>query len=159
MAVDPVAEARSIIQAALKDLENEARSLERALAGFGDPQRRTSTPSTAPKRRRRRRAKPGQRRDQFLAAVKEQPGITVAQAAKKLGVDPPNALYVLAKRLAKEGEITKTGAGYALEGSTPTAVAKARKPKTKRGRSKSKRSGAGRRSSGTRAIRKTANKK
>lgn len=33
MAVDPVAEARSIIQTALKGLEDETRSLERALAG------------------------------------------------------------------------------------------------------------------------------
>ena len=141
MAVDPVAEARSIIQAALKAIEAEARSLERALASLGDPQQRTSTPSTAPKRRRRRRAKPGQRRDQFLAAVKEQPGITVAQAAKKLGVNPPNALYALAKRLVKDGEITKTGAGYALKGAAATPKAKPGKPKAKRRRSKSKRAG------------------
>jgi hypothetical protein len=145
MAVDSVAEARSIIQAALKSLEDEARSLERALASLGDPQKRASTSPTAPKRRRRRRAGPGQRRDQFLAAVKEEPGITVAQAAKKLRVSPPNALYALAKRLVKDGEIAKTGAGYALKGTSPTAKAKPEKPKAKRGRSKSKRAKAGRR--------------
>jgi hypothetical protein len=159
MAVDSVAEARSIIQAALKNLEDEAGSLERALAGLGDPQKRTSTSPTAPKRRRRKRAKPGQRRDQFLAAVKEEPGITVAQAAKRLKVSPPNALYALAKRLVKEGEIAKTGAGYALKGASSTAEAKPGKPKGKRGRSKSKRAKAGQRSSGTKAATSPAKKK
>jgi transposase-like protein len=159
MAVDPVAEARSIIQAALKDLEDESRSLERALAGLGDSQQSKSTPPAAPRRRRHRRAKPGQRRDEFLATVKEQPGITVAQAAKKLGVTPPNALYALAKRLVKDGEITKTGAGYALKGAAATTEAKPRKPKAKRGRSKPKRARAGRRSSGTKVTTSPAKKK
>jgi hypothetical protein len=159
MAVDPVVEARSIVQTALKNLEDEARSLERALAGLGEPQQRTLTPSTAPKRRRRKRAKPGQRRDEFLGAVKKQPGITVAQAAKKLGVSPPNALYALAKRLVKEGEITKTGAGYTRKGSAPTAAAKSGKPKAKRGRSKAKRTKAGRRSAGAKAAASPANKR
>jgi hypothetical protein len=142
MTVDPIAEARSIVQAALKAVEDEARSLERALAGLGAPQQRTLTSPTAPRRRRRRRAKPGQRRDEFLAAVKEQPGITVAQAAKKLGVSPPNALYALAKRLVKEGEVTKAGAGYALtDASSSSSSVKSGKPKAKRGRRRSKRAG------------------
>jgi hypothetical protein len=159
MAVDPVAEARSVIQAALRDIEGEIRSLERALAGLGDQQQRTPTPRRAPKRRRRRRAKPGQRSEQFLAAVKEQPGITVAQAAKKLGVSPPNALYALAKRLIKEGEVTKRGAGYALKGAAGTSAAKSAKPKAKPGRGKAKRAKAGRRSSGTKAAASPAKKK
>jgi transposase-like protein len=159
MAVDLVAEARSVIQAALRDIEGEIRSLERALAGLGDHQQRTSTPPAAPKRRRRRRAKPGQRRDQFLAAVREQPGISVAQAAKKLGVSPPNALYALAKRLINEGEVTKRGAGYALKGAAGTTAAKSTKPKAKRGRGKARRGKVGRRSSGTKAAASPAKKK
>ena len=92
MAVDPIAEARTMIQSALNDLEAEARRLERALASLGGGRRSSAASPAKRKRRSRRRAKPGQRRDQLLAAVKEQPGITVAQAAKKLGVKPPNAL-------------------------------------------------------------------
>jgi Fic family protein len=155
MAVDPVAEARSIVQAALRDVEEEARSLERALASFGDRDRqKASAPARTPKRRRRRRAKLGQRREQFLATVKEQPGITVAQAAKKLGVSPPNALYALAKRLVKEGELTKAGAGYAPKGAAPApAAAKSRKPKAKakRAAKKAKRGAKGRRSAAGRS--------
>jgi transposase-like protein len=153
MAVDPVAEARSIIEAALRGVEEETRRLERALASFGDHGSRVPAPANTPKRRRRR-AKPGQRREQFLATVKEQPGITVAQAAKKLGVSPPNALYALAKRLLKEGEITKAGAGYAPKKATAAPAApKSPKPKVKakRGAKKAKRGARGRRSASGRS--------
>jgi transposase-like protein len=154
MAVDPVAQARSIIEAALRGVEEETRRLERALAGFGDGGPRASAPAGTPRRRRRRRAKPGQRREQFLAAVKEQPGITVAKAAKKLGISPPNALYALAKRLVKEGEIIKAGAGYAPKKATAApAAAKSQKPKAKakRGAKKAKRGARGRRSAAGRS--------
>jgi hypothetical protein len=153
MAVDPVAQARSIIEAALNGVEEETRRLERALAGFGDRRPPAAAPARTPKRRRRR-AKPGQRREQFLAAVKEQPGITVAKAAKKLGISPPNALYALAKRLVKEGEITKAGAGYALKkAAAAPAAAKSRKPKAKakRGAKKAKRGARSRRSAAGRS--------
>jgi hypothetical protein len=152
MAADSVAQARSMIQTALKEVESEIRSLERALAGLGESRRTSSTPAAAPKRRRRRRAKRGQRREEFLAVVKEQPGITVVQAAKKLGVSPPNALYALAKRLVKEGEVTKRGTGYALKGSAGGAKATAAKPKARRRRTKSKGAKSGPRSPGRKAA-------
>ena len=84
MAVDPVTEARSIIEVALRGVEEETHRLERALDSFGGHGPRASTPVRAPKRRRRR-TKPGQRREQFLAAVKEQPGITVTQPPRSSG--------------------------------------------------------------------------
>ncbi len=139
MAAGSLTEARSIIETALKDLEGEARSLERALAALGDRQPPASTSPTERKRRPRKRAKPGQRRAEFLEVLGGQPGVTVAQAAKKLGVKPPNALYALAKQLIAEGKVIKRGTGYALKndpakGSNPGKSKPRRRLKAKRAR-------------------------
>jgi transposase-like protein len=57
----------------------------------------------------------GQRREQFLAAVREQPGISVSEIAKQLKLASPNSLYPLANRLQKEKEISKKGSGYIIK--------------------------------------------
>jgi hypothetical protein len=44
--------------------------------------------------------------------VSDNPGITVAQAADRLGMSRPNALYAVASRLTREGKVTKRGAQY-----------------------------------------------
>jgi hypothetical protein len=55
------------------------------------------------------RARAGTRRDQLLALVTDQPGITLAQAAKQLGLKDATSLYAAARRLQDDGLVQKTG--------------------------------------------------
>lgn len=57
-----------------------------------------------------RRAK-GQRSEDALKLIREQPGISVADAAKALGIGT-TYLYRLLPRLEREGRIRKEGRGY-----------------------------------------------
>jgi hypothetical protein len=122
---DMLQEARSKLTDALHEIEREEKRLLRALQSLeghlpGSHWRRAQARrSTA---RRAKRAPKGKRREQFLEAVHEQPGITVAQAAKKIGV-PPQRLYPVARSLRKERAISKRGAGYRVK-----ARAKPKKP-------------------------------
>ena len=50
------------------------------------------------------------RREQLLALVVDQPGITVAQAAKQFGLKDGTGLYPVARRLQDEGLVRKHGA-------------------------------------------------
>jgi hypothetical protein len=128
-------DARSLIQSRLADLDAEAKSLERALASLGDggkarrrgpgrPRKAAAAATSAPanpkrsaprKRKRAKRAARGQRREQFLAAVKAKPGARVSELAREIGISPGQG-HALAKRLHKEGAIRKRGKGYALKG-------------------------------------------
>ena len=54
------------------------------------------------------RTRDGGRRDQLLAVVKEQPGITVREVGTRLGVDP-TSLYRIVHRLEKDGALRKNG--------------------------------------------------
>jgi CRP-like cAMP-binding protein len=58
--------------------------------------------------RRPARSRNGGRRDQLLAVVKEQPGITVREVGSRLGVDP-TSLYRIVHRLEKDGALRKNG--------------------------------------------------
>ena len=57
-----------------------------------------------------RRAPRGQRQQQFLAAVKKNPGARGSEIAKEMGV-PPSQAYALARRLQQNGQIRKAGPG------------------------------------------------
>jgi hypothetical protein len=64
--------------------------------------------------RRRRGGRPkggGRRAAQALAAITKQPGITIPELAKKMGVNP-TYLYRVVPGLAKEGKVVKDGKGY-----------------------------------------------
>jgi hypothetical protein len=61
---------------------------------------------------RGRRGRGGSQADRFLKLVTDNPGITVAQAASKMGMARANALYSVASRLSREGKVTKQGTGY-----------------------------------------------
>jgi hypothetical protein len=61
---------------------------------------RTGTPATSARR--------SERAEQILAMAAEQPGITVAEIAKKMGVDA-TGLYRPLRRLEKEGRWRKQG--------------------------------------------------
>ena len=66
-------------------------------------------------------ARSGGRREQLLALVVDQPGITVAQAGKQFGINDATGLYRVARRLQDEGLVRKRGAEL-----HPTAKAKQR---------------------------------
>jgi hypothetical protein len=55
------------------------------------------------------RAGSGGRREQLLALVVDQPGITVAQAAKQFGLNDATGLYRVARRLQDDGLVRKSG--------------------------------------------------
>jgi transposase-like protein len=134
VAADFVAEATAKIEERLRELGTERQVAERALAGLEGA--RTGRPSTPPptsaRKRRRKRAPRGQRREQFIAAVGEKPGSTVAQIAKKIGT-VPNPFYALARQLVKDGLIEQDGSGYRMtkepEPKKPTRAKKAGKAK------------------------------
>ena len=55
-------------------------------------------------------ARAGGRREQLLALVVAQPGITLAQAAKQFGLKDATGLYAVARRLQNDGLVRKRGA-------------------------------------------------
>jgi len=103
-------------RAELQPLVDEHREVESALnaleqtSGGGGPSRRRSKGSQRPtKGARRGRPRKGQptRSDQFLALVREQPGISISQAAERMGVQP-TSLYRIASKLEQEEAIVKS---------------------------------------------------
>jgi hypothetical protein len=115
---ETIERARKLIEAHLRELEDEAEGLKRALQSFGEkaPAKRCDRPrgkSATRKRKSVKRAPRGQRREQFLAALQKRPGAQTTEVAKQLGISATQA-YTLAGRLHKEGAIRKSGKGYRL---------------------------------------------
>jgi hypothetical protein len=54
-------------------------------------------------------ARKSSRRDDLLALVREQPGVTLAQAATRFGLKDSTGLYSVARRLQQEGLVRKAG--------------------------------------------------
>ncbi len=77
-----------------------ARSPDENTATANPRTRTTATPT----------ARAGGRRDQLLALVVDQPGITLAQAAKQFGLKDATGLYAVARRLQNDGLVRKSGA-------------------------------------------------
>ena len=119
------------IDARLRDLKQEVAKLEAARSalvgdrrGPGRPRgsgtRRTraasasTSTSTTPRRRTRRaRGRRGgaTRANQALELVRSQPGITIPQIAKSMGIEP-NYLYRVLPKLQQEGQIQRDGQGW-----------------------------------------------
>ena len=103
----------------LRPLHEEYLKLEQAKAaldgldgsrrGPGRP-RGSRTATTAPRRRRRRRG--GTRSEQALKLVRQNPGITVTDLAKRLGIEQRNYLYRVMSTLQQEGTVKKEGRGF-----------------------------------------------
>ena len=55
------------------------------------------------------RARAGGRREQLLAVVVDQPGITLARAAEQFGLKDATGLYAVARRLQDDGLVRKSG--------------------------------------------------
>ena len=87
--------------------------------GTGKTVASATAQAPAPKRKaaaRSGRPRKGQpnRRDQFLQIVQVNPGITVPDAAKQMGIGP-NYVYRIRNDLLKAGKIKKQGKGFAVK--------------------------------------------
>jgi predicted HTH transcriptional regulator len=112
-------EAASLLRNRIRELDNERKKLERALSnltggrlgrrGPGRPPKSASArPTSTTKPRRRRR---GTRADQAVRLIKQNPGISAADVAKKMKIKP-NYLYRVLGDLQKEGRVKKSGRSY-----------------------------------------------
>jgi DNA invertase Pin-like site-specific DNA recombinase len=107
--------AADVIRSRLSDLNDERVKLERALAqltggragrrGPGRP--RGSTAGTT----RRRRGRRNTRADQALKMIRDNPGITASEIAKRMRIKP-NYLYRVLGDLQKSGAVKKDGRSY-----------------------------------------------
>jgi hypothetical protein len=101
----------------------EAAGASAAVASAGTPKR--AAPSRQRSGGRRAAVRPGQRQEDVLRLVGENPGITVREIGERLGVDA-TGLYRVANRLTDAGRLRKDGPRLYPE-STPTAPASAEK--------------------------------
>jgi transposase-like protein len=118
-------EARQLVENRLRDLDEERRRLERALAELGGkvtrrgpgrpPGRPKGSTNKGPGRpagtRRRRKRRGGTRADQAVKLIEQQPGISASAVAKSMKIKP-NYLYRVLGDLEKEGRVKKDGRQY-----------------------------------------------
>lgn len=129
---DFLSEKRAEIDSRLKELRplhEEYLKLERAKQaldgldsssgrrGPGRPRgSRNATPSTGSgdgrRRGGRRRRSGGTHAERALESIRQNPGITVAELAPKLGIAHKNYLYRVLNGLQAEGAVQKEGRGY-----------------------------------------------
>jgi predicted HTH transcriptional regulator len=114
---DVLDQARSLIEDRIKELDDERRRLESTLAditGGRIGRRRRGRPRGAARRRTTAR-RGGRRRttraDQAARQVKNNPGITASEIAKKMRIQP-NYVYRVMGDLQKQGKVRKKGKGY-----------------------------------------------
>jgi hypothetical protein len=127
---DLIADARSLMQSRLAEIQAEATKLERALASLGEgssrrrlgrPRRAVAASSSIPRRRPARKVKSakraarGQRRDELLVAIAATPGARPSDLARSIGVKPAQ-VHALIARARTEKLLVKSGKGYALTG-------------------------------------------
>jgi hypothetical protein len=102
-----------------------AKSSAQASGGNGTASRERPGKRAATSRQRsggrRAAARPGQRQDDVLRLVRENPGITVRELGERLGVDA-TGLYRVVNRLADEGRVRKDGARLEPVDSSTTAA-------------------------------------
>ena len=114
---DVLDQARSLIEDRLKELDDERRKLESTLSDLGGRVRRTPgrpRGSATTRRRsggRKRGRKRATRADQAVRIVKQNPGITASEVAKRMRIQP-NYVYRVMGELQKQGKVKKKGKGY-----------------------------------------------
>jgi hypothetical protein len=110
---DALTAARDLLKGRLAELKEETKQVERLLKNLDDgPGRGPGRPRGARTRRRTHpRAGRGERQQQFLKAVRENPGTPTRELAEKIGVTP-NRAYGLARKLRDQKMIRKSGKGY-----------------------------------------------
>ncbi|MDQ4040262.1 MAG: winged helix-turn-helix domain-containing protein [Actinomycetota bacterium] len=114
-------EARKAIEDRLALLRDEIKRLETAAAalgggngrrGPGRPRGSTTRRSTSARPRRRGRPRgSGTRALQAEKLVRENPGISIADLAKRMNIKP-NYLYRVMPQLQKDGKVRKQGSGW-----------------------------------------------
>jgi sugar-specific transcriptional regulator TrmB len=97
---DVLDQARSLIEARLRELDGERKRLERSLADL-----------THGRVGRRRGRRGGTRADQALKIVSDNPGITASEIAKRMRIKP-NYVYRVMGELQKDKRVRKRGRGY-----------------------------------------------
>ena len=104
-----VDQARTLLERRLRELDDERKQVEAALAGLGKSARRGPgrPPATGGRRRRG-----GNRADQAVKLIKRNPGIGVSELGRKMKLNHPNYLYRVLPDLQKEGRIKRKGKGY-----------------------------------------------
>jgi len=103
-----VDQARTLLERRLRELNDERRQVESALAGLGkSTKRRPGRP-----RRSGRRRRGGTRADQAVKLISDNPGISVSELGKKMRLNHPNYLYRVLPDLEKDGRIKRRGKGY-----------------------------------------------
>jgi hypothetical protein len=104
-----VDQARTLLERRLKELDDERRQVEAALAGLGKTVRRGPGRPRGAGRRRRRGST---RADQAVKLIGDNPGIKVSELGKKMNLNHPNYLYRILPDLEKEGRVRRKGTGY-----------------------------------------------
>lgn len=111
-------QARSLIEERLKELDDERKRLERALADLRGKRRGPGRPPGSGAKRapsstgtRRRRRRGGTRGEQALKHVQENPGIRASEIATKLKIKP-NYVYRVMSELERDGKVEKKGREY-----------------------------------------------
>ena len=105
--------ARREIQDRLGQLRDEVKRLERAASALGDgtvrrgPGRPRGSGRTGARRGGRRRGS-GSRATQAEKLVRENPGITISDLAKRMNIKP-NYLYRVLPQLQQDGKVRKRG--------------------------------------------------
>jgi hypothetical protein len=118
VATDAVQKAKELLRSRLSELDAERSQLEHALRSLGSSHGSSSSSSPGrPARTRRRsggkRARRGQREEEFLAQIKDNPGAKISDIAGSIGV-APQQLYPIARRLSDSGKVTRKGEGFQL---------------------------------------------
>jgi CRP-like cAMP-binding protein len=115
--------AREALQRTIRELEDQIKQAEQALAALGGKATRrgpgrprgsaskkaTTAKAGAPRRRRKRRG--GTRADQAVKLIEDNPGISASDVAKQMKIKP-NYLYRVLGDLEKEGRVKKDGRNY-----------------------------------------------
>lgn len=115
-------DAASLLKRRIRELDDERKKLERALANLTGgrlgrrgpgrpPGSRTRSQRTRSQAKPRQRRRSGTRADQAVRLIKANPGITASEVAKKMRIKP-NYLYRVLGDLQKEGRVKKSGRSY-----------------------------------------------
>lgn len=113
--IEPLHSEYEQLKKAASAFESDARERFRGgRASVASSAKRTagrSTRATGSPRRRGRPRGSGGRAQQALSLVKGNPGITIAEMGKKMGISP-NYLYRVLPQLEKDGKVKRQGKGY-----------------------------------------------
>jgi hypothetical protein len=109
-------QAKQLLEARLRELDDERAQVKRALDDLTGTRRRPGRPrgsgaTRARRSGRRRGRRRGTRADQAVKLVKDNPGISAGEVAKRMGI-APNYVYRVMGELQKDGRVRKDGRSY-----------------------------------------------